>query len=34
VEDALHARGTTMQESTLEEMDLLWEEAKSLETGR
>ncbi len=31
VEDALHARGTTMQESTLAEMDLLWEEAKALE---
>jgi len=31
VEDALHARGQAMRNSTLEEMDLLWEEAKKLE---
>lgn len=34
VEESLHARGTTMQESTLAEMDLLWEEAKALEGER
>ncbi|HBA88746.1 MAG TPA: nucleoside triphosphate pyrophosphohydrolase [Geobacter sp.] len=31
IEETLHARGKGMQESTLEEMDLLWEEAKKLE---
>jgi len=31
VEETLHARGQGMQDSTLEEMDLLWEEAKKLE---
>ena len=31
IEDTLHARGKAMQSSTLEEMDLLWEEAKKLE---
>ena len=31
VEDTLHARGLAMQSSTLEEMDVLWEEAKKLE---
>lgn len=31
IEDTLHARGMAMQSSTLEEMDLLWEEAKKLE---
>jgi len=31
VEDTLHARGLAMQSSTLEEMDVLWEEAKRLE---
>ena len=33
VEDGLHARGLSMQSSTLAEMDLLWEEAKALEKG-
>lgn len=31
VEDSLHAKGQTLQESTLEEMDLLWNEAKAIE---
>lgn len=31
IEDTLDAQGKRMQESTLEEMDLLWEEAKQLE---
>jgi tetrapyrrole methylase family protein/MazG family protein len=31
VEDSLHARGLAMQAATLEEMDVLWEEAKRLE---
>jgi len=31
VEQSLHARGMAMQSATLEEMDLLWEEAKKLE---
>jgi tetrapyrrole methylase family protein / MazG family protein len=31
VEDTLHARGMAMQSATLEEMDVLWEEAKALE---
>jgi tetrapyrrole methylase family protein / MazG family protein len=31
VENGLHARGMAMQNATLEEMDVLWEEAKKLE---
>ena len=31
IEETLHARGKGLQESTLEEMDRLWEEAKKLE---
>ena len=31
VEDTLHARGMAMPAATLEEMDVLWEEAKRLE---
>jgi tetrapyrrole methylase family protein / MazG family protein len=31
VEDTLHARGMAMQQATLEEMDVLWEEAKRME---
>ena len=31
VEETLHARGKTLPDSTLEEMDQLWEEAKKLE---
>jgi tetrapyrrole methylase family protein / MazG family protein len=31
VEESLHAAGKAMQDSTLEEMDVLWEEAKALE---
>ena len=31
VEEALHAAGRPMKEATLEEMDLLWEEAKGKE---
>ncbi|HJV67214.1 MAG TPA: nucleoside triphosphate pyrophosphohydrolase [Geomonas sp.] len=31
VEDSLHAKGMAMQSATLEEMDVLWEEAKRLE---
>lgn len=31
VEETLHARGMAMQSATLEEMDVLWEEAKKLE---
>jgi tetrapyrrole methylase family protein / MazG family protein len=31
IEETLYARGKAMQSSTLEEMDLLWEEAKKLE---
>ena len=31
VEETLHARGVAMQSATLEEMDVLWEEAKKLE---
>lgn len=31
IEETLHARGSALQESTLEEMDRLWEEAKKLE---
>jgi tetrapyrrole methylase family protein/MazG family protein len=31
VETTLHGRGRRLQDSTLEEMDLLWEEAKKLE---
>ena len=31
VEQTLHARGMALQSATLEEMDLLWEEAKTLE---
>jgi tetrapyrrole methylase family protein/MazG family protein len=33
IEDTMHARGVQMKEATLEEMELLWEEAKSRETG-
>ena len=33
VEATLHARGTGMQSATLAEMDLLWEEAKTMEKG-
>jgi nucleoside triphosphate diphosphatase len=33
VEDRLHAEGKQMQDATLEEMDLLWEEAKRKEHG-
>ena len=33
VEDTLHARGIQMKEATLEEMDVLWEEAKRIERG-
>ena len=32
VEDALHSQGKQMNNSTLEEMDILWEEAKQRET--
>lgn len=31
IEETLHARGTSLQEATLEEMDRLWEEAKQQE---
>ena len=31
IEETLHAQGKGMQDSSLEEMDLLWEEAKKLE---
>lgn len=31
IEETLHARGERLQDSTLEEMDRLWEEAKKLE---
>lgn len=31
IEETLHARGEGLQDATLEEMDLLWEEAKKLE---
>lgn len=31
IEETLHGRGQRLQDSTLEEMDLLWEEAKKLE---
>jgi tetrapyrrole methylase family protein / MazG family protein len=31
VEETLHSRGMAMQSATLEEMDVLWEEAKALE---
>lgn len=31
VEEALHGRGQALQSATLQEMDLLWEEAKKLE---
>jgi len=31
IEETLHGRGERLQDSTLEEMDLLWEEAKKLE---
>ena len=33
VEDALHAQGKTMPEASLEEMDILWEEAKARESA-
>ena len=33
VEDTLHARGQAMQSATLAEMDVLWEEAKTMERG-
>ncbi len=31
IEETLHARGASLQEATLEEMDRLWEEAKRKE---
>lgn len=34
IEAALAKRGKSPRDSTLEEMDLLWEEAKRLEVGR
>ncbi|MBJ6727659.1 nucleoside triphosphate pyrophosphohydrolase [Geomesophilobacter sediminis] len=34
VEQTLHERGIAMQNATLKEMDLLWEEAKKLEAAR
>lgn len=33
IEDAMHARGVQMRDATLEEMESLWEEAKSREAG-
>ncbi|QWV94328.1 nucleoside triphosphate pyrophosphohydrolase [Geomonas oryzisoli] len=33
VEETLHGRGRKLQDATLEEMDLIWEEAKKLEKG-
>lgn len=33
IEDALAARGSSLRESTLAEMDALWDEAKTLEAG-
>jgi len=33
IEETMHARGVQMKEATLEEMESLWEEAKSRETG-
>lgn len=34
IETQLRARGRSMEEATLEEMDALWDEAKALEKGR
>lgn len=34
VEETLHARGVQMQDSTLSEMDTLWDEAKQLEKNK
>ena len=34
VEDSLHGQGRQMQQASLEEMDLLWEEAKKIEKAR
>ena len=33
IEETMHARGVQMKDSTLEEMDKLWEEAKAAERG-
>ena len=33
IEESMHARGVQMKDSTLEEMDKLWEEAKVAERG-